>query len=168
MCWVIVYLMICYVIATCYDSTQALKAANESEARQLSRVQGGDSVSLWQKRYDAERKVFEQNRSRCWNAPSKEIASADVQTLLQKMAIEYELNDPRLTIGEPEPGVFDGENAWRVSAQIRGRINSGLLPPLINMLEADEAFFAVTRLEYLQKRSGTLNLFVSACFLEES
>lgn len=168
MLWTILYLLILFVTLSIYDSAKLLRDSNGATERQVSRLLASESSEQWQVRLDAEIETFQQNKKLCSTTPSKEIASADLQTMLQRLASQFQVNDARLTVGEPEAGKLYQSQGWVIRAQIRGRAESGMVPPLVDALENISPVFVVERMDFLQRSTGTLNLFLAACFLEQA
>ncbi len=169
MLWLIVYLAMGYLVLGMYDTNQVLRASTQQLSGELARANAVAGASVWQRRFEREEQSAHSLIEKCWVAPNKGIASADMQTVLQQVAANHRLENVRLTMAVPEEHEVSGRTAWFIRAQVRARANKGNVPPMVFALEEPAAFFAVERVRYVAGRgAGTLDLTVAACVLEEA
>lgn len=166
MIWLIAYIVVLYVITFLHDANNLAAQRIDTLSQQLSRIGNTDEVEVWERRLAHESDVFETLKSGCWQAKTPELASADMQTVISQLAGAYSLEAVRLDLAEPEYRLLSGTNSWLIRAQLSAKADSGVVPLLVNALESSQSFFAIERLRFIQRRGGSLDLLLAACFLE--
>ena len=166
--WVIGYILCGYIIFGLSDFNDSLGEKSEAMQAEIARIMRGAETSeqSWQSRLNDEKKSQVQIVGRCWMAADSRLASADMQTELQRLYREYDLKNTRLTLSDPESTVVDaGKVVWIIRGEVKGKIGLPRLPALINALENAENRFFVRELQYTkQKKTGSLSLTLAACF----
>lgn len=164
--WVIAYLVVVYLI----DSISYLV---QRESLELGRMQSllSETVQIepktdWEVRLTQEQLALDSYRQLCWQVPNVEIASAELQTVLQNHVADHAINASRLTLAIPESAQTDAGNSWIIRAQLSGRIPDRTLPGLIYDLESLPRYLSIDRVGLVSAR-GALNMVVAACFLEQ-
>jgi hypothetical protein len=167
MVWLIGCILLVYVVVYIHDQNVVLQQEVTEVERQLNKVVSIGTADLWKTREDNEGQIRSTLMESCWRAPSAGIASADMQTLLQQYSTNFNISNARLTVANSESYTIDQKNAWLIRAQLVGKAERSALPVFVNAIEEKQAYFAVERLNYTEIRSGTIDLLVHACFLED-
>lgn len=169
MIWGIGYLLVLYLIVGLYEYNQVLGDTYSRLEREAARMSGVQDEALWRERLDAEKELRDVLLGSCWSARSERLASADVQTRLQDITSENQLENSRLNMARAEvheldPGVF-----WLIRANISGRIERGRVVPLVEALEAGDKHFVIEQLRYVHsKTGGSLDMTVAVCSREQA
>lgn len=170
MVWLIGLILVCYVILGLHEFNVSLGERSIAMQSEISRIMRGAEVSSeeWWGRLEDEKRVQDHLIRSCWVAKDSRLASADMQTTLQQLSTAYDLKNSKLSLSNPEDLQLDeARNAWLIRAQVRGRIPQPRLPSLVNALENSETRFFVSEMRFVeQRKSGTLDLTLSACFIE--
>ncbi len=167
MIWLIVYILMCYGIVGLGDLTSSYEAASESKQSELARLLTSSDASMetWSERKGNESQLQDQLLESCWMSQGPRLASADMQTELQRITKAYSLKNSRLTLSTPETIELDSNEVWLIRAQVRGRLHQPRIPSLLKALEYGENSFAISKLRFVDQRGGgTLNMTLVACF----
>lgn len=168
--WLVVYILICYGIIGMRDFANSLESSAAIKRTELSRLTRSESISpgTWEKRKYEELVVQSQLLESCWMANGPRLASADMQTILQKVTKDYSLRSSRLTLSEPESINIDKQRVWRIRAQVSGRISQARMPSMIKAIEYSVTPFSISKMHYVEQvGSGSLTLTLVACFRDE-
>ena len=163
MAWIIGLLLSGYLYFSVYDASARQVERLESLFVQSERITNIGSLELWQSRAAQQEVLQRELRTYCWSANSPQLASADIQTTLQRIINRYEIDYSRLTVASPE--IWD-DSLWRIRAQLRGKLDSGShYLALLNDLEDLKRFIAVERVSLTSTGRGeTIDMLVSVCF----
>ena len=169
MIWVVGYILICYCIVGLGDVAHSLGQSADAKRSELFRLSAGvnESVNVWKERRDQELASQSQLLTYCWQAANARLASADMQTTLQRINSAYSVKNARLSLSEPEQISMGSVKVWQIRAQVRGRIGQDRMPSLVNALESPDTPFSISEMRFAEQRgSGELDLTLSACFSE--
>lgn len=166
--WLVGYLVALYAIVALHDESNRLRETTAVLIKRTERVLAAGEVETWDVRYRHELMVSEQLLAYCWSSSSAELASADMQTVLQRLALDNEIGKVRLVIGEPETEKFDDKSVWLIRAQLQGRSERENLPFFVKALEKSGEFFSIEGVTYFEQRGGSMTLLLQACFVDES
>lgn len=164
--WVCLYIVFLYLIFGLYDRNHVMQQTVGTEASQLARHTVSEGVEEWYERLEQERHVKNELLALCWNAPSSTLASADMQTRLQRLSATHKLDASRLSVAEPVVHQFGDKKIWVIRAQISGKSDRARLPIMIDAIENGDEQFVIERMQFSDRRSGSINLLVTACFIE--
>jgi len=164
MTWIVGYLFCGYLFFALYDASMHQKEKLALLYNQSERVSRVGNIELWQSREEQQRTLQDDLRQYCWIAANPQLASADVQTTLQRIIGRYQILNSRLTVATPE--VSDG-SIWRIRAQLTGKLDSAShYLALLKDLEDLKRFIAVERVSLTSSGRGeTMDMLVSVCFV---
>ncbi|MBO6596136.1 MAG: hypothetical protein JJ952_09865 [Pseudomonadales bacterium] len=164
--WITALLVCAYVFFFFYDKSSMQSQVLSSLYAQSERSTRIGSVELWQTRETQQKTLKDALQEYCWVANNPPLASADVQTTLQRIISRYEIVNSRLSVATPE--VVD-ESMWRIRAQLRGKLDSGShYLALLRDLEDLRRFISVERVSLTSTGRGeTIDMLVSVCFVRE-
>lgn len=160
--WLTGYFSALLIVFNLIDASEQLASRAQRMLNDLDRVGSIGTKDVWNDRLK-EQKVYQSALLRhCGNANNAGLASADIQTVLQQLLVQYEMINSRLTISEPE---LAGGRLGRIRGQLTGRIEQGNLLPLLSRLEDPSHFFSIERLAItFNDRGDVIDLLVSSCF----
>ena len=163
MSWVVGMLVCGYVFLSIFDASALQVERLENLYQQGERTASVGSIQLWQSRSAQQEELQEELRNFCWLANNPQLASADIQTTLQRIINRYAIVNSRLTVASPE--IWDN-SLWRIRAQLTGKLDSGShYLALLNDLEDLKRFIAVERVSLTSTGRGeTIDMLVSVCF----
>jgi hypothetical protein len=166
--WSGLYILAVYIVVGLYDENERLTILLDQVQSQVSRTVGINDQQRWRESLALEEQAQSVFLKRCWVAPSGGLAKADMQTLLQQLARTYEIGQVRLTLSSPIAHRIGNQAVWEVRAQMTGKATPSNMLNFVNSLDKPSAYFAVERLYFSEKRSGSLNLMLHGCFVEEA
>lgn len=168
MIWGIGYLVILYLIVGLYEYNQTLAQKFSRLEKEAARISGVHDVSLWRTRLETEQTLHDALLDGCWSARSERLASADVQTRLQDITSEHELENSRLNMAKAESHEFDQGTFWLIRGNVSGRIDRGRVAPLVEAIESNDDLFVIEQIRYVHsKTGGSLDMTVAVCSKEQ-
>ena len=163
MTWLAIYVAIVWLIV-------ALVEMSEDRSKKVGRlvteqrvISTYETVEDWSRRLTHEQYANKALREMCWQGDTPEVASADIQTFLQRQLNEYEVESVRLKLSEPVELRSEDASLWSIKAEIIGKMKKSNFPPLIAALEFEGNGLQISRLRHLGQRSGLTNLLVTTC-----
>lgn len=123
-------------------------------ARQARLAALADGVD-WPARARAERAALDRLLAQLWHADSPELAAADLQTALQRVAATH-LSWSQLKLGTAVP--LDDIRGWRIDAELTGRMKSDDVLALLQELAEHAPRIRVDGFDYSRTRSQTVTL----------
>ena len=160
--WLSGYFSVLLFVSTLMGTSEQLGAKAQRMLDDLARVGNIGSEEVWSNRLEQQRAYQSGLLQHCRKATNQGLASADIQTILQQLLVQYDVESSRLTISEPE---LAGGRLGRIRAQLTGRVEQGNLLPLLNSLENPLSFFSIERLSiFFDGRGEVIDVLVSSCF----
>lgn len=168
--WLIGYILVLYIVLALSDFNTSLRTESTAMQAEIARIMRGSETTgvVWHERLSQEESLQQQLIQSCWTAKDARLASADMQTELQKFYRNFDLKNSRLALSDPEAlKLSEGGTAWVIRGDIKGRIKLNRLPSLVNALEHGKNRFFVQEVRFVRQRSaGTLDMLLSACFVQ--
>ena len=168
MTWLAIYVVIIWLIVVLAETgDDRSKNAGQLAVEQRA-ISTYESIENWSQRLAHEQDVNKGLREMCWQGDTPGVASADIQTFLQQRLNEHDIKNMRLKLSEPTELPSMGATLWSIKAEITGKTEKFNFPLLIAALEFGDRGFQISRLQHLDKRSGLINLLMTACISTES
>lgn len=167
MTWLILLIVLIYSFLGLHDINRKLRTDHQRLVAEVVRLQQMQDPSVWQARLYQEKELSVELGDLCLQALSEQLASADVQTKLQRITSKNEMENSRLTLSKPEVHSLDSGNVWYIRANISARVNIGNVPLVIRELETLESRFVVEQVRYVDaSNGGKLDVTVGVCIKE--
>jgi hypothetical protein len=163
MTWLAVYVAVTWLIVVLVEigDDRSKKAGQLAMEQQV--ISTYETIEDWSRRLTHEQYANAALREMCWQGTTPGVASADIQTFLQQLLNEHEVESVRLKLSEPVQLLPKDATLWSIKAEISGKMEKSNFPPLIAALEFGGNGLQISRLRHLDQRSGLTNLLITTC-----
>ena len=157
-----------YLVLGVADQREKLEIVADRLAGEQAKLAGAAFEDSWNDRLEHEKQAFAQLAAKCWDAPSAGIASADMQTVLQRLSTNFDLQRLRLSVSVPELHDLEHGKFWPIRAQLQARVERNVLPVLVDAMEKAPKQFTIENLNFVDNRGSNLNVVLASCFRQST
>ncbi len=148
---VIALLILFYSFSLAEDLNRKLEKQANSQQQRLGRLEQLLQEPEWPERSMAARQLRVQLESRLWQAPTRGVAQAELQSWLDRELKRAKINNVRLQIADTRESSL-APGLWEVGAQIQGGFEPATLLLLLRAIEGHKLLALVEQLEISRQR----------------
>jgi hypothetical protein len=155
--WLIMAIVLSYPLLWLDDYRQKLAEDHAQAVQQLQRVQNISAQDAWNEKAKQAKALRVQLEDKLWQAGSKGLAQATIQSWLQQQFALVKIEQPRITV-EAAQDMQTHEGIWRVSAKCEGQFEAKNFDALLAVFARHPQWVVVERLDILNNKRFTLYL----------
>lgn len=161
--WLIIALIASYGILFLNDYQHQLQGEYRQEVEKLSRLQNIVQETAWPQRAEESRARLVQAEGKLWNANSKGLAQATLQSWLDNTLKAVKLAHARLKV-EAAADMMGYPEIWKATAQLEGDFEAAAVELLLLKMAESPQWLITERFEVRQMPKPYFVLVISAYF----